>query len=498
MANKKIRSKEGKNTGRKLNSGSGAANLKESYQSAVLFCQHGLFWQARSELAEILRRSPGHGPSLVLMSDILAGQKEHDLAAEYLERSLSGSHIDLKRAARNFVAWGFPQKAVKIYRQLLLDRKGDQLSRAVILNDLGDVLYEAKEVDLAMGAFREALVADPYLANAHNGLGVCLADKGELDEAICCFYKIVSSPLNNGNFSYNLASLLRAKGAREEAVAWFERIVISMPKHPEARIQLAIHAWINGNWAGCAEHLGVMSYSRDRFMAPYGVYLKDLLRFRVEGPDKFLPGADLPPLFVIGDSNCLSPANTVVELFGSKHLVKPCLVIGCLAWHLGNSLPNKHSTEFESMVSALPHGARVIAMFGELDCRIGEGIMRHYKKSCGDLESEIVALLDGYLAYIIGVFRARGIVPVIYGVPAALVNEKEMSATDIDLVNKIISVFNRGLMTRAAESGVSFIDIYGLTIRENGYQDGKIHLDRHHLKPAVFGLAIKEAWVGTT
>lgn len=79
------------------------------------------------------------------------------------------------------------------------------------------------------------------------------------------------------------------------------------------------------------------------------------------------------PLYVCGDSHCLSPAWQAVTLHGEARYLHPVLVTGMKCWHLRSDFDFYPKINFYNAIETIPHGAEIVFMFGEIDCR--EGIL---------------------------------------------------------------------------------------------------------------------------
>ncbi|GMH33936.1 hypothetical protein BSKO_01770 [Bryopsis sp. KO-2023] len=123
-------------------------------------------------------------------------------------------------------------------------------------------------------------------------------------------------------------------------------------------------------------------------------------------PPAVTPGQDVNPLFLCGDSHCLSGAWRHVCLRGENRLLVPQLITGCKVWHLrdeGDFYPKK---SFESHIKKLPDRAQVIMMFGEIDCR--DGIMLAVEKCKYDSEAEAIeTTVDIYIKLLLRLIRER-------------------------------------------------------------------------------------------
>ncbi|PNH11189.1 E3 ubiquitin-protein ligase [Tetrabaena socialis] len=122
------------------------------------------------------------------------------------------------------------------------------------------------------------------------------------------------------------------------------------------------------------------------------------------------PAASLPPLFLCGDSHCLSAAWRVVTLRGERRLLRPLLVTGCKLWHLRPASVFYPKAQFEAAIRMLPQGAQVcelvakrrtvrsccpcagwqvVLLLGEIDCR--EGLLLAVQKGKYEAVSEGIA-----------------------------------------------------------------------------------------------------------
>jgi tetratricopeptide (TPR) repeat protein len=84
-----------------------------------------------------------------------------------------------------------------------------------------------------------------------------------------------------------------------------------------------------------------------------------------------LPKTTEQPLYVCGESHCLSPAWQTIELNGIKRTLIPVLVTGLKCWHLRPESDFYPKANFWNAVKTIPPKSKVIFMFGEIDCREG-------------------------------------------------------------------------------------------------------------------------------
>jgi hypothetical protein len=100
-------------------------------------------------------------------------------------------------------------------------------------------------------------------------------------------------------------------------------------------------------------------------------------------------------IYVSGDSHSLSSAWQIVNLHGTPTPLIPKLVTGLKCWHLRPQSMFFPKHNFYSVMGSIPRGARVLFLFGEIDCR--EGILRAVEKGrYKDMEEGITVTIEYY------------------------------------------------------------------------------------------------------
>ena len=191
----------------------------------------------------------------------------------------------------------------------------------------------------------------------------------------------------------------------------------------------------------------------------------------------------------IGDSHCLSFANQVITIKNKLMLITPSLIRGAKAFHFKNSTEiNRFKYAFERRVaSGLEEYRYVFISFGEIDCRINEGIILYCQKYGEDVESVAVKTandLVDYLAVQLNNFRHKVI---IFGTPAprsTKTHEKSFSDAEKDRI-LIIKAFNSSLCEACNRADIAFADVYGLTSNEVFSNNNRWMIDEFHLKKSA-------------
>jgi tetratricopeptide (TPR) repeat protein len=361
-------------------------------------------------------------------------------------------------------------------------------------NNLGVILRGLGRLEEAVASYRQALAIKPQNPETRNNLGVLFRELARMEEAAASYEQALLIKPEYAEAHYNLGVILEAQGKVAEAVICFHQALSCKPDFPQTHTYLAITAWIKGDWESCGKSLDHIANSNEildaddlKFVVPYRNFLTGLLDYRAANASRYIKKKNLPSIFVVGDSHCLSAANTTVNFKGVDYLAEAKVVIGCKAWHLGNKDNNRFKYEFEKRIESIPAGAPAIFMFGEIDCRLEEGIIKNYKKNNTNLTDSIISLVDNYLSYIFRVVNSKGIIPVICNVPARLSGYDFVPDSDKKLQKEVPEIFNQALTDKVAQRSMQLLDVYS-------YAKSAAHcrIDNNHLRPDIYGLLLKE------
>ncbi len=189
------------------------------------------------------------------------------------------------------------------------------------------------------------------------------------------------------------------------------------------------------------------------------------------------------PIYIVGDSHCLSPAWDTIQL-DSNYYIKPLLVTGCKIWHLRDKSFFHAKTNFYRAVERIPRGSAAIFIFGEIDCR--EGILSALRKGeYASAEKAIELLINLYIKRIQEVIKARDLARVyVHQVPPVL-----------DATRGIVRQFNKLLEEKIRALGNKRLVWLGFKddlLTENGEFNSKYDLDETHLHPDYIHTALIE------
>ncbi|GBG00012.1 hypothetical protein Rsub_12790 [Raphidocelis subcapitata] len=161
------------------------------------------------------------------------------------------------------------------------------------------------------------------------------------------------------------------------------------------------------------------------------------------------------PLYVLGDSHCLPVAWRHVTLRGERRLLRPLLVTGVKAWHLRRGGSFYPARQFWATAAALPRGAEVVLVVGEIDAR--EGLLQALEGLKYDsLEAAIDAVAAAYASALERLCRGFGLRVFAHPAPPALPEAASL-----------VCALNAALRARASEAATA-----GLAVRWLDFEAG--------------------------
>lgn len=120
--------------------------------------------------------------------------------------------------------------AVRAYKNALL-LKPDYLD---VYNNMGNALKEQGKLNDAIAAYNNAIKINPDYADAYNNLGTTLLDKGNLKEAIKAYKKSIDLNPNFPMTYNNMGFALQKQGKPEKAILAYKEALRIKPDYAEA------------------------------------------------------------------------------------------------------------------------------------------------------------------------------------------------------------------------------------------------------------------------
>ena len=121
--------------------------------------------------------------------------------------------------------------------------------------NLGEVLVELKEWDLAIDAFKVVLKTDSNDGNCHFNLGLCYYRKDEINLATDYFQKAVILNPQDIYAHFYLGNIYQDNGLTNFAIESYNKVLAISPDYSWAYYNLACIAYKNGNYEEAKENL---------------------------------------------------------------------------------------------------------------------------------------------------------------------------------------------------------------------------------------------------
>lgn len=514
-------------------------NFQKKIELASQLGKSGHYRELEDLCRLLLKKKPKDFNTLQFLGTALSQQDKVTQAIPVLKKAMARNsrHVGVRNNLGDaYLKCGEYTKAIELFRSVIrMDTKGhipearinlgvayletDQHENAVkalqtaidllpdnveAYNNLGSALFSLKRHQEAENAYRQALSLNPDFALAADNLAVCLRKQGKLREALA--QHLQANDLNQDltrvypNLFDTLMFLHDTKAAREVANAGLANPYLLETEKAQLLTRRAMLSWLTGDIPQTDRDIQANRNVMERFsdfhdiknLRGYHQCIDLLLKERQKHPELY-SGTPIIPLFFIGDSHSLGPSETIICYRKEFFRVLSSVIVGCKAWHLASEENNEFKTSLEVIIKALPEKASLVLAFGEIDCRLNEGILPAHLNKKTDYCKLLPLLIEQYLDVALKLTTPRQQNLILYGVPAprkgTLMN---VHPTTDKLLRDIIRLFNTLLQQRCHELGLDFLDIYSATCDDKGYSNEIYHIDDVHLHPKILGKLFAE------
>lgn len=177
------------------------------------------------------------------------------------------------------------------------------------------------------------------------------------------------------------------------------------------------------------------------------------------------------PIYICGDSHCLSPAWNVIEWKGEKRTLYPKLATGVKCFHLRKESTFYPKKNFENVIQSIPKGSDVILLFGEIDCR--EGLLLAVEKfKYPSIEKGMEYVIDVYIEKIKESIKKYQFNTFIHPVLPTL-----------DVTRSLVLNFNEILQKKIEGNNLKFLDFVDDLLTNDSKLKKELELDGTHIHP---------------
>jgi tetratricopeptide (TPR) repeat protein len=360
-------------------------------------------------------------------------------------------------------------------------------------NNLALAYVKKKELQLAKEYFEKAIVIAPSILAFKAGLGYTLIELGKFQEAITVFEQALDLEVRNNEeaeVKIDLLFHLKRFDHLIQIADLSENDNYIIPYLKKLYFFLLIITYTQGDYSTCSTYLKKsLALPEENFDSSikwhkiYNDYFYLLINYYYKNQQEYEGLCD-NFLYIIGESHSLSPANTIVKYDSNDYKVIAKPIPGCKIWHLISPVNTIYKLNFIQIIKELPANSIVLLAFGEIDCRINEGILTYYKANKDiNLNQHIKMMAENYIKYLLESTKEKNLKLIIQGIPAPNIVFNDYDKEDTILFKHIIKTINHELKTASNTYNLKFIDVYTLTVNEDQISNKEYHIDTHHLYP---------------
>ena len=365
--------------------------------------------------------------------------------------------------------------------------------------NLGNTLFELGKLDEAEASLRQATIQKPDFAEAHSNLGNILIELGRLDDAEVSLKQALVLKPDLVDAIFNLSLTLDYMNNLDEVIPVLEKLMEIDPDNRglKAGVHLAILQFLENNFSDSKKILIACQNIQEKTTSDfnnhklYQYYLLKMLSNHEKNSPTLNSSQLKKKLYVIGESHSLVSHGLQIQILGEDFSCKSLLVPGCKQFDLGNNMINKFKYKFKNIFCSLPKNSLILLVFGEIDCRLNGGILKHRDKHPQNKLTDLIEnTVENYLNYIFKLNSACEHNIIIQGVPCPNINIKDISTVKIEELIYVIREFNSALKDKSKKKGFGFLDVHKLTDNGNGFSNNVWNLDAFHLSHE----GMYEAW----
>ena len=350
-----------------------------------------------------------------------------------------------------------------------------------------------KQANRAITALNICLSIEPKSVPVYQALASVYLNEGNLEKAIAAYGQALKlNPKDRDTIDNLLTLVVQGISVREEmspsAKDVFSHLEVGRSKTLKNLVLSAIASFLDTDLDEMNKHLEEyyervqseehLNAKDERFCKGYAVFLTKLSQEKTN-----LRIAEAEPVFHIGESHCLSFKGYTWQNNQHSFYIEPKLVLGAKAFHFSGARENAYKSITQEHLSAIPSKAKVLLSFGEIDCRLSEGIISASQRNDVPIDDVIKSTVSGYLEWFHKQNQKFMHDMVVLNIPAPL---KKRAARDVsEQLKQVIELFNKELDNTISQYNFSLFDIYSSTLDKNGYSNEKYHIDDYHISRSI-------------
>lgn len=483
-------------------------SIKNNLATAEIFYRNGEFDLAINACQKILDKKPNLFNALQIQAISYQGIGELNLALKTFKRliEVNDKHATSYNNIGNiYLAKEDHKEAIKYYcKAQKLDAQMSEVS-----NNLAICQQNVGQFDKAEGNYKKAIMLDGSKVEYHYNLGVLYSDLGYFDASSNILLKTLELDRNKSQVYWHVVKNFmyqhRYQDALEVADMGLVSKTLSDKQFCELLVAKAMLLWLFYNPLELDQALTlsnhIYNYENDsdnmNNMIVFHRYIKSLLHVRESHPslykhDSLSNKKPMEPLYFISESHGFSSNEMFINYKEQEYAVNSLFIMGAKVIHFISDVDNRYKASLSLLLDGLPAKSKVVMGFGEIDCRINEGIFIHCTKTKMDYREVIDGMLSRYFRMLKEEENNKNIEVIIYGVPAPHpLQVEKLNVNEQKEFKQLVSYFNERLSKLCDLNSLTFLDVYQLTDL-NGESNLQFHTDDIHVKgevlPEIFSL----------
>jgi len=498
-------------------------NLQNTLSQSMEYLKNGKLVEAASSIDILYRDYQSSYEVALLRSEIYRKLNQYEIAKQALQRAISlrpDQPIPYINLGFILNESGEPNDAIKLLEKALMLDANSYLA----LNNLANAHEKLAQFEKAIHCYEQVIALEPNLSEVHYNLGTVYRKIGRTELSIKCLLESIKLNHKFAPAFNNLANSYRELGEIEQSIQNYKNAIhldpnlygsllnlvtlcAQLKRHnsrlrendfylslhdknsqasPKASLVSAIYEYTFQNFEKCLNHLEIYESfeavafnaldPKDRkFCSGYYSFIKKLA-----DQENLKQINEAATIYHLGDSHCLSFAGSTVKINSNTYSIKPLVTFGAKAFHLSEKRKNEFKGITSSNFLSLQEGSIVFLSFGEIDSRADEGFISAHKKTHTPYDVIIKNTVRDYIDFFVNLNHVPKHMLFFFTIPAPIYRENISSELNRQLLENI-KLFNFILAEYCDVHNFKVIDVFHITTTEQGFSDGRFHIDHIHL-----------------
>lgn len=472
---------------------------REQLQQAFQLQMAGKTREAGAAYRDILEDYPDHPEATRLLGLVALQEKRAEDALPLLRKAADlapANPLPWDHLSEAMILLNRAEEAADCAEAAVSRGEGNPQAHPQALLRLASVRLRLKQLDAAEAAYDRLAETQPDFPGARSLEADLLYQRGRLEEAAAILLQLRQGAQPEADPQVLLGQALFALQRPGE--------ISELPPPADLRTSIGelvlqvMAAWEREDWDNCQEGVQLVTELQRRCLRELRnplfdslfLYLRNLIAYRETRPEFY---QNPPPgeVVVLGDHHALAAEGVVAAFKGQKVKLRSKAVLAASAAALASGQGPSHAATLMALDKVLP-GASVAFFFGNLDCRLSEGLLPELRDLPPEgQQAEIARVAGGYVAEVAREAKQRQITAIVLSPAPKLLDMSAVQEAERDLFARINSGFVEALAAASTAQGLEFVDLHARLRGADGQIREDCYFDRHRLRPHLFAEVFK-------